>query len=119
MSGRFTTWKTESPASINQAAEFSKKSDGQAAFPSPPEPAESPILGLLGESPPGRLHAGHGVNQCQTVSFQQGMAGGQEGGCAHGRPVQEAAPRRPDLCPGPARPPNAGLPGGRPRGGRI
>lgn len=33
VSGRCSTWKTESPASINQAAEFSKKSDGQAAFP--------------------------------------------------------------------------------------
>lgn len=118
MSGHFTTWKTESPASINQAAEFSRKSDGQAAFPSPPEPAESPTLGLLGESPPGRLHAGHAVDQRQTVSFQQGMAGGQEGGCARaaraGSGTSQAGP-----VPGAARPPNAGLPGGRPRGGRI
>lgn len=58
------------------------------------------------KAPPGRLHAGHGVNQRQTVYFQQGMAGGQEGlsrarrlragnAASQARPVPGSPPARP------------------------
>lgn len=94
----------ESPAPINQAVEFSKKSDSQAEFPNSPEAAGSPILQLLGKSPAGqvtRRPRGESMPDCLLPTRDGWCPGGD--GPGHGRLCAESITQQPDLGPG-ARP---------------